>query len=307
MSRSNTLAVRVEAHLQAKLAALFEPVRAAASGDAAALHAMRVATRRLRVGLRYFAELFSANELRQVQRQLRRATRILGKIRTLDVNLQLLRPAVKYLPAGTAAVQCKLTGELLATRQQHLRDLRDLLQTFRTSQFEAHIQTLVLKAWPRDNQRVRADAADVVAKLRRQLRRRYKNCRRAREGGPEFHKLRVAAKRYRYSLETSTAVFRASAPVQITAIKKLQECLGTWHDLEELLEFLRGCRRKWKSADNPLAGRLTHVLTYFQGEQEVAFAEVKNMLRDDQAWHKKVKLLLPHDESIAISRQADRG
>ena len=307
MSRSNTLAVRIETHLQAKLAVLFEPVRAAASGDAAALHAMRVAARRLRVGLRYFAELFSANELRQVQRQLRRTTRILGKIRALDVNLQLLRPAVKYLPAGTAAVQRKLTGELLATRQQHLRDLRDLLQTFRTSQFESHIQTLVLQAWPRDNQRVRADAADVVAKLRRQLRRRYKNCRRAGEGGPEFHKLRVAAKRYRYALETSTAVFRASAPVQIAAIKKLQECLGTWHDLEELVEFLRGCRRKWKPADNPLAGRLTHVLTYFQGEQEVAFAEVKNLLREDPAWHKKVKLLLPHDESIALSRPADRG
>ena len=33
MSRSNTLAVRIETHLQAKLAVLFEPVRAAASGD----------------------------------------------------------------------------------------------------------------------------------------------------------------------------------------------------------------------------------------------------------------------------------
>ena len=104
-----------------------------------------------------------------------------------------------------------------------------------------------------------------------------------------------------------TALFGRRHLLQLAAIKKLQECLGTWHDLEELVEFLRGCRRKWKPADNPLAGRLTHVLTYFQGEQEVAFAEVKNLLREDPAWHKKVKLLLPHDESIALSRPADRG
>ena len=294
MSR-NTLPARIETHLQDKLAALFAPARAATTGQADAVHEMRLATRRLRVSLRYFGALFPASEFRQVQRQLRRATRTLGEIRSLDVNLQLLRHAAKYLPAGTAAVQRKLTGELLAARQPHVRDLRELLQTFATSHFEARIRTLALKPRPLDEQRVLADAQDFIAKLRRQLRRRFKNCRHDERSGPAFHKLRVAAKRYRYALETSTAVFQTSATAQVNAVKTLQECLGECHDLEVWLEFLGGCRRQWKKADNPLAGRLTNVLTFFQGEHEVAFADAQKNLREDQGWHKKVKLLLPHD------------
>ena len=292
---SNTLPVRIEAHLQDKLRTMFAPARSAADGDAAATHEMRVATRRLRVSLRYFAALFPAGELRQVQRQLRRTTRILGEIRSLDVNLQLLRQSAKYLPAGTVAVQRKLTGQLLTARQQHVRDLRELVQTFATSHFEARIRTLVLKRRPLDAQRVLADTRDFIAKLRRQLRRRFKSCRHDERCGPAFHKLRVAAKRYRYAIETSMAVFRTSAAAQISAIKALQNCLGACHDLEVLLESLRNCRRQWAKADNPLASRLTNVLTFFQGEHEVAFADVQKFLREDHVWHKKVRILLPHD------------
>jgi CHAD domain-containing protein len=291
----HNLPARIEAHLQDKLQAMFLPAHAAVTGDIDAVHELRVATRRLRVGLRYFATLFPAAELRQVQRQLRRVTRTLGEIRTRDVNLQLLRRAAKHLPAGTVEVQRKLTGELRTARLQHLRELRELLQTFATSQFESHIRTLVLKPHLRDDQRVLADARDFIAKLRRQLRRRFKNCLSAEQWGPAFHKLRVAAKRYRYAIETSQAVFRTAAAAQVRAIKALQNCLGACHDLEVLLEWLRDHRRQWAKADNPLASRLTNMLTFFQGQHEMAFAAVQQFLHEDRVWHKKVRLLLPHD------------
>jgi len=290
-----TLAARIEAQLQDQLRAMFLPARAAATGNVVAVHDLRVATRRLRVSLRYFAALFPPSELRQIQRQLRRATRTLGAIRAHDVNLQLLRRAAKYLPVGTAAVQRKLTGEFLAARLEHVRDLRDLLQTFATSQFEAHIRALVLKPRRHDDRRVVADAQDFIAKLRRQLRRRFKNCRPAARCGPVFHKLRVTAKRYRYALETSGAVFRTRAATPVSALKELQNHLGACHDVEVLLDCLRASRRQWTKADNPLASRLTSVLTFFQGEHEVAFADVQKFLRDEHGWHKKVRLLLPHD------------
>ena len=287
------LQARIEAHLQNQLRAMFLPARGAPIGQADAVHKMRVATRRLRVSLRYFTELLPASELRQVQRQLRRATRTLGAIRSLDVNLQLLLQAAKHLPASSAAVQRKLTGELLAARLPHVNDLRELLQTFTTSHFETHVRTSVLKPRPRDDQRVLADAHDFITKLRRQLRRRFKHCRHDDLCSPAIHKLRIAAKRYRYALETSAAVFRTSPEAQIKAIKALQNHLGVCHDHEVLLEFLRGCRRQWKKADNPLAERLTSVLAFFQGEHEVAFADVRQSLNEDQDWHKKVKPRLP--------------
>ena len=302
MSRLSILPLRIEAHLNEKVGEMFGPARGAASGQSVALHRMRVATRRLRVGLRYFSELFPADDLRQVQRQLRRATRALGVIRSVDVNLLLLRHAPRYLPAATTAVQRKLTGELVAGRQQAVGELRELFQTFATSQFEAHLRQLLLHPRPLADQRVLDDARDYLAKLRRQTRRRFKECRRDEQCGPAFHKLRVAAKRYRYALETSLAVFQIEAGAQIKAIKTLQAHLGASHDLEELLEFLQACRRKWKKADNPLAGRLVPVLTFFQGEHEVAFAAAQKFLREDHVWHKKVKLRLPHDGDRRLSR-----
>jgi len=295
MSRTTTFPTRIEAHLQAKLHAMFVPMRLASTGNAEAVHEMRVASRRLRIALRYFAALFPASELRQIQRHLRRTTRTLGEIRSLDVNLKVLHKAAKQLPVSTIAVQRKLTGELLALRHERLNAGRELLQTFVTSRFEARIRALILKPRAIDDHRLLAEAQDFTGKLRRQLRRRLKNCREEEPGEAAFHKLRVSAKRYRYSLETSMAVFRTEAAEVVGEIKALQDCLGAWHDLEELLGFLRSCRRQWTKADNPLAGRLTGVLTFFQGAGEAAFADLQKFLRDDYNWHKKIKLKLPHD------------
>lgn len=49
--------------------------------------------------------------------------------------------------------------------------------------------------------------------------------------------------------------------------------------------FARGLTG-WKqsNADNPLAGRLTNMLVFFQSESAVVFAAVQTNLRDDQSW-----------------------
>src|SRR5271169_6735637 len=88
------LQARVEDYLLEKLRLVFDTMRRlGTNGDAESLHRVRVASRRLRVGLRFFSSLFSASELKQVQRDLGRLTRVLGEVRTLDVNARLLRGA----------------------------------------------------------------------------------------------------------------------------------------------------------------------------------------------------------------------
>ena len=286
MSRSHTLPARIEAHLQAKLAALFAPARAAAAGQADALHRMRVATRRLRVGLQYFAALFPADELRQVQRQLRRATRTLGEIRSHDVNLKLLRRA------QPPAVRRQLVRELRAARRQHLAELRELVQTFTTSRFAARIQALLANPRPIAGPRLLAEANTALGKLRREARRRLRKC---QANDRALHKFRIAMKRYRYALETSEAVFRVSTAGRLRAVKAFQDCLGTGHDLEVLLEFLADCRRCWAKAKNTLVDPLDDMVTVFRHDQQQARDELRNLLRAERGWLKKVKLHLPYD------------
>ena len=281
---SPTLPAQIEAHLQDKLRALFLPARAAAAGNADALHRMRVATRRLRVGLQYFETLFPDSEFRQVQRQLRRTTRTLGKIRTIDVNLQLLREAKPL------AVRRELTGELNVARRQHLDELHELVQTFATSRFEARIQALLADPRPFAGKRLVKEATITLETLRRDVRHRM---RKAGADDAALHKLRLALKRYRYALETSAAVFRVEAAARLRRIKALQDCLGASHDLEVLLEFLDGCRRRW--VKNALAGKLADVIKVFQNEHEQALDELQKLLRGKRGWLKKVKLQLPYD------------
>jgi CHAD domain-containing protein len=276
---------RVEAHLQEKLHALFAP---AGNTGIVALHDMRVASRRLRVALRCFASLFPEQELKQVQRQLRRTTQTLGNIRALDVNLQLLRTAAKRLPASTAAVQRKLAGELLADRVREVHELGELQRTFATSHFEERIRALVLKPRLVLDRRLLEETHKFIAKRRRVVQRRFRK-------GADYHKLRIAAKRYRYALETGAAVFRVQPIERVRAVEALQDRLGEWHDLEVLLDFLRTCRRRWTKAENPLAGRLDAVLAFFETEHEAVFAKCQTLLNHGRTWLKKVRLELLHD------------
>jgi CHAD domain-containing protein len=281
----NRIIARIENHLQAKVAALFAP---ATKSGIEVIHQMRVGSRRLRVALRCFDGLFPEQELKQVQRQLRRTTRTLGKLRTLDVNLLQLRRAAKHLPANTVAVQRKLTGELLAERTQRAEELRVLRQTFATSHFEERIRALVLKPRALSDRQLLNAARKFIAKRRRVARRRFQH-------GTNHHKLRISVKRYRYALETGAAVFQVRPLERLRAVEALQDCLGDWHDREVLVDFLRSCRRRWTKDENPLADRLEAVVAFFEAEREAAATKCKQFLHDDRTWLKKVKLELPHD------------
>lgn len=286
MTRTDTkLIARIEAHLLEKLATVVAP---AVLPDVTGIHQMRVGSRRLRVALRCFACLFPETELRQVQRQLRRTTRTLGKLRTIDVNLRQLRRAAQQLPAHSAAVQRKLTGEWIAERTRQATELRDLLQTFATSHFAERIRALVLKPRAVSERQLLLATREFIAKRRRAARRRYKQ-------GTDYHKLRIAVKRYRYAMETAAAVFRLEPAERVRAVEAVQDLLGDWHDREVMVEALRNCRRRWRKDENPLAARLDGVLAFFETEQEAALARCEKFLQKDRIWLKKVKLELPHD------------
>src|SRR5205814_10418583 len=121
---------RVEESLLGKVADVFVPAtKLGRDGAAEAIHKMRVASRWLRVGLKFFADVFPANELRQVRRHVRRITRALGGIRALDVNLRLLRGAHLKLPESTALARAALGQNLLVERNVRLAELRELLRS----------------------------------------------------------------------------------------------------------------------------------------------------------------------------------
>src|SRR5258706_9875531 len=112
---------RVERFLLEKSLAVFAPTRAIQSnGHAESLYNIHASAKRLRAGLQLFSELFDADELRQVQRQLRRITHALAAIRVLDMNLLLLRRATRRLPVSGLVARVALQPNLLVERAVRL-------------------------------------------------------------------------------------------------------------------------------------------------------------------------------------------
>lgn len=192
-----TIEQRIEAWLSKQSKRLF-----VASPDFDApetVHRMRVASRRLRVGLGFLGA-------RRVP-SLARLGRALGAVRALDVSLALLR--------GTP-VRCPSLEERLAQeRGQRLAELRRVYE----------------RTKPATRRDGRPDARRALAELHRALRKRLAQFD-GRRTSAAFHKLRIALKKYRYGLEI------AGEGKRIEPVKQLQELMGVCHDIEVLLEQL---------------------------------------------------------------------
>lgn len=286
------LQAQIENYLLEKLAALFKPMESVRRDDSGVktIHDMRVTSRRLRVGLRFFETLFARSELKRVQRQLRRLTRSLGGIRTLDVHILLMRRSKQRLPASARAAQSSLLQMLVVERAAKLVEFRELMDILRTSKLEARIRELIVTRNCRlGARRLTRDADDQLNRLRRAVRRRYKQYRR-RQTPRTFHQLRIAAKRYRYGLELAQAVFQIGASDRIKAVEDLQDCMGDCHDIEEILIFLKEAQDRIAKRDKTLAGALKKMIRFYEDELEKRFSSFETLLAEKRPWMKKVKL-----------------
>ena len=294
-ANADNLQDRVEAYLLEKAAKLFDALRRMQhNSNANELHRLRVSSRRLRVGLRFFAPLFDAAELRQVQRQLRRVTRGLGEIRALDVNRQLVRRLAHDLPPAAGAVRTALEQRLRTDRAARAAELQELIQMLAASRFEQRLRALITRARYLDNARVRNGAAAELNNLRQTLKRRHRQFTR-HGGGRFFHKLRIAVKQYRYGLETAEAVFAVPVRDAIRSMENLQDLMGDYHDLEVLLEYLKQQETKLAPGEKSLAVSFGTMVKFLKQEHTRHRETVGEFLDHERLWLKKVKLRRTHE------------
>ncbi len=110
--------------------------------DIEGVHAMRVATRRLRAALEVFAPCFSANEHRALLREVKRLADALGQRRDPDVAIEELeRVADALAPADRPGV-AGLVGELRAEQEDAHRSVEAAVAHIRESRLGERLQAL---------------------------------------------------------------------------------------------------------------------------------------------------------------------
>ena len=221
---------RFELLVRQRLGALTRMLPSARTGDIAAVHQARVATRRLREALPL---VLRGSSLRKQTRAVRRLTRALGPVREFAGARDVPRTGVLSLHQ--------------VIRQERSRMQVDLRRAIDRMRLDKLTEKLVAAARKRDKQGGRSRSVDskqlTVARARSV--RRAERLRITIENAAaiylpdRLHDVRIAAKKLRYSLEILRDLSASRAIARILMLKRAQDLLGRIHDLEVLIARTR--------------------------------------------------------------------
>ena len=272
----------VEAALQeigrACLTHLLHNETAALAMNPEGVHQMRVAVRRIRSAISGFKKLLPAADRRRVSGKLTWLVDILGRARNLDVfATELLLPAQAELSheAGIDDLATALNKERTAAyarverailSQRHAAGMLRLSHWFEARGWrDGRAPQSALLTAPVGNL-----ASRLLDRRWRQLRKRSKRF--GRLTAPQRHKLRIAAKKLRYTMELLGSLFDQDDLQRfMKPLKRLQDDLGYANDVcvarDILTELSSGARQ------GPVAGAGARLIEWH--EKAIAKAERK--------------------------------
>lgn len=214
--------------------------------DAEHVHRMRVASRRLRAGVKTFADCFPRKLADGWRRSIRRITRDLGEARDLDVQIDLVRQTLesvsdKNFRPGLDRLLLRLGQRRAETQHEVVRTidrlvsgrvLVDMAEALRRARLQAR-----LHAGDGDQTGLRRRAAEAI-RLNLEELMAYDLWVDRPEMSSEHHQMRIEAKHLRYTLEIFEPLYGKDLGAPLRIVKKLQRTLGDLHDCDVWIEFL---------------------------------------------------------------------
>jgi CHAD domain-containing protein len=260
----------IEYAFRTHLDALVSHLPSVREGDADAIHAARIATRRLRGILPILLGDHPSERWQELQGRFRKTGRSLGRARDVDVSLELLQAIERRSPAtapAAAAVRSRLVPEQVRRRRRLIKRLErrnlEALRVLSTIGAQAGGRGRVLWRTPPAQRRLAA-AIGTNADLTRQAIEHA--------SGVYFpkraHRVRVALKKLRYLVELLQGADTRRRPA-LRELKRAQETLGQMHDREVLAMRVNDLRR---GQDMPSAAILGEAL---EAESRALFAEYR--------------------------------
>jgi CHAD domain-containing protein len=203
------------------------------------VHDMRVATRRLRSALRDIGPFLHKDTLKPVKKELKNISDALGEVRDRDVAIRALEKLAEEAESDTVKTGIR---QLIDGKTEERNAARTELTAVITAENIDGLRktfAVALKEVLRGRDRISfSDAAvrAVAANLDDMLGLGpaiYKPFKRKR-----LHKLRIAAKRLRYSLELLALCRGSDAKSLAKEISRLQDFLGELHDCDIWIDDL---------------------------------------------------------------------
>ncbi|HWR25529.1 MAG TPA: CHAD domain-containing protein, partial [Methanosarcina sp.] len=276
--------------------------------DIEALHDMRVAVRRMRAAEKVFEAYLDSEKLEPHIKGLRRTLGSLGDTRDLDVFRERAEEYVKKLPPENGHDLDPLFEMLDKKKETAWESMLAYLNSEKYANFKKEFSDFlsVPETWALPTTNEKHDALpnrvrDVLPSI---LYARFSDISVYSEwvGGPyvsveRLHRLRIAAKGLRYTLEFFETVLGEDAKILIEELKKIQDHLGNLHDAIVAISLLSSYMEtgEWNSVeDETLPGEIgfsenkkgiESYLEYMEGElQELldTFPEAWEKIRNGE-------------------------
>jgi CHAD domain-containing protein len=274
----------------------FEGVRI--GEDLEFVHHARVASRRLRSGLKVFGECFKPKQLGRWKKAIRRITAELGDARDKDVQIEYLRAALRTL----SDAEC-FPG--ISRLLVHFEYYREEMQRYVVKAINNLRQGGELKSLEKAAKQIQTEADSnhigvqsrysfsraefhVIGRLEELL--ACEKCLERPDDAPAHHSMRIAAKRLRYTLEIVRPIYAGRTDFALAIAKRVQTLLGDVHDCDvwqdQLDEFATEEHDRLCSlyGHGKLFARLDRGLQYLRDDRrrrrEMAFAELLELWRE---------------------------
>ncbi len=219
------------------------------AGDADALHDMRVAVRRMRVAIHVLSPYLDMGSLRPFNRMLQHTGRSLGQGRDLDVFWEHVECFLQEQSDGQVVDLSPLRAAWTTAYAEARTQLLVFLNKTSYRHFKAHFAEFLGKPWEGPQQpfstkgdafprRVRQLLPVLVAERQAYL-LAYEEWLAADMPLTRYHRLRIAAKYFRYTLEYFREVLGPEAKPLIREVVALQDHLGQLQDAVVAIRMLR--------------------------------------------------------------------
>lgn len=193
-----------------------------------AVHDVRVAIRRFTQAIAVFRPCFPGKDLRKIRRRLKDVMKAAGEVRDCDVALKLL--AKSRMP-DSSVVQSKVRNR----RREAARVLVVELKRWTDRQMSIKWRAALEGALAKGEEDFGAAPVDTTA--RQTLRRMTKDffergdeAAGAKASAEDLHGFRIAAKKFRYSLELFAPLYGSSFDQGLERMKTAQTALGDVND-----------------------------------------------------------------------------
>jgi CHAD domain-containing protein len=227
------------------------------------LHEMRVAVRKMRAATKVFEPYLDFKQLEPYLKELRKTLGSLGEVRDLDVFREKAEEYLKTLPSGHEHDLDSLFAVLTEEQEKARKDMLDYLDSEKYQAFKREFSSVLaspeILMLPVTNRKYEALPHRVREILPSVLYARFADINAYSEWveGPylpveRLHRLRIAAKGMRYTLEFFESVLGEDAKSLIKELKTFQDQLGNLHDTVIAVDLLGSYLRtgEWGSVEN---------------------------------------------------------